>query len=228
MSSLAELPKVVGFFSYAREDDDDSNGALSRLRDRIQREVRGQLGIRWDNFSLWQDEAAIEHGTLWEEEIKSAVAASVFFIPIVTPTAVNSHHCKFEFELFLKREAELGRDNLVFPILYIGVPSLEQESEWRRDPVLEIIHARQYLDWQQLRHLDIRSPVVGQRLEQFGRSVCKALRQPWSSPEERRKEEEEAQQRAEHERVRQEAEVRRRKEEEEEEERHKREGPAAG
>src|SRR5580693_6126739 len=109
MSSLADLPELVGFFSYSRDDDDDSNGALSALRDRIQRELRGQLGRTRTEFRLWQDNAAIPSGALWEEEIKSAVAQSVFFIPIVTPTTVRSRHCKIEFDLFLRREAELGR-----------------------------------------------------------------------------------------------------------------------
>jgi len=34
MSSLADLPELVGFFSYSREDDADSRGALSALRNR--------------------------------------------------------------------------------------------------------------------------------------------------------------------------------------------------
>jgi hypothetical protein len=86
MSSLAELPELVGFFSYSREDDEDSDGALSRLRDRIHRELGSQLGRARQNFRLWQDKSAIAHGALWESEIKGAVAQSVFFIPIVTPT----------------------------------------------------------------------------------------------------------------------------------------------
>jgi hypothetical protein len=175
MSSLADLPEVVGFFSYSRADDDDSRGALSALRDRIQRELRGQLGRTRADFRLWQDTAAIPHGSLWEDELKAAVAQSVFFIPIVTPTAVKSRHCQFEFESFLKREAELGRNDLVFPILYIRVPALEGETAWRDDPVLRIIHDRQYLDWQALRFHDVDSPEVGAKIERFCRNIFDAL-----------------------------------------------------
>ena len=32
MTILAQLPEIIGFFSYAREDDLDSEGALSALR----------------------------------------------------------------------------------------------------------------------------------------------------------------------------------------------------
>ncbi len=43
-----------------------------------------------------------------EAEITKAVAAAVFFIPIVTPRAVGSEYCKFEFDSFLARERALA------------------------------------------------------------------------------------------------------------------------
>jgi hypothetical protein len=174
MSSLADLPELVGFFSYSRKDDEDSDGALSKLRGRIQKELRLQLGR---NFRLWQDAAAIPSGALWEDEIKRAIAESVFFIPIVTPSVVASTHCRFEFESFLEREKQLGRDNLVFPILYIRVTALENESERQRDDVLTTIAARQYVDWQKIRHRDVASPEVAEKIEDFCRSIFEALHQ---------------------------------------------------
>jgi formylglycine-generating enzyme required for sulfatase activity len=228
MSSLADLPELVGFFSYSRSDDEHSGGALSRLRARIQSELRLQLGRR---FRLWQDTAAIPDGSLWEDEIKRAIAESVFFIPIVTPSTVGSQHCRFEFDSFLKREAELGRSNLIFPLLYVGVPALESEQLWRQDDLLKIIGSRQYTDWQKFRHRDVASAEVAEKIENFCSNISKALRQPWVSPEEhrlkeqaeirqkaeeeerRKKVESEARERAERERLVKEAEVKRRAEE---------------
>src|SRR5262249_13601245 len=228
MSCLAELPELVGFFSYSREDDEDSHGALSALRDRIQRELRGQLGRSTKTFRLWQDKEAIASGKLWEAEIKTAVGQSVFFIPIITPTVVRSPYCRFELEAFLAREAELGRDDLVFPILYIKVPELEDIARQKGDPVLSIIAKRQYLDWRELRHRDIRSPNVMERVEHFCAQICDALRRSWVSPEERRQQEAAEQRQAEGERLRRRAEAKRRAEEKKrqvaaEEERRKRE-----
>ena len=182
MSSLADLPELVGFFSYSRSDDEHSSGALSHLRARIQSELRLQLGRK---FRLWQDTAAIPEGALWEDEIKRAIAESVFFIPIVTPSAVGSDHCRFEFESFLKREAALGRSNLIFPLLYIRVPALESEAQWRQHDVLKVIGTRQYLDWQRFRHRDPASPEVAEKIEHFCNNILEALHQPWVSPEER-------------------------------------------
>jgi formylglycine-generating enzyme required for sulfatase activity len=200
MSSLADLSEIVGFFSYSREDDEASDGTLSALRVAIQRELSGQLGRSRTTFRLWQDQEAIAPGRLWESEIKAAVEQAVFFIPIVTPRAVNSHHCKFEFEAFLARENGLGRADLVFPLLYIRVPALESEAEWRKDPLLSIIGLRQYVDWRRFRHADVRTTAVREAIEHFCEKIVEALREPWVSPEERRKQQEiDARQRAEEE-----------------------------
>jgi hypothetical protein len=187
MSSLAELPALVGFFSYSREDDEGSGGKLSKLRERIQEELRGQLGRTRGDFRLWQDKVAIAHGELWEDTIQRAISESVFFIPIITPTAVRSSYCKFEFESFLAREKELDRNKLVFPILYIPVPALT-DDRWRQDPLLAIIGSRQYEQWQHLRHLDALSPEVSLRIDKFCANITAALRQQWLSPEERQAE----------------------------------------
>ena len=215
MSSLAKLPDVVGFFSYSRDDDKDSKARLSKLRDAIQRELGSQLGADKKHFRLWQDKEAIALGTLWESKIKEALDKSLFFIPIVTPRAVGSRHCKFEFQSFIERERALDRDDLVFPILYIAVPALDDEEEWRSDPVLSIIGRRQYVDWQDYRFMDVDTPAFSQEIARFCDNIVKALRKPWVSPEERRKQEETAAlRRAEEERIRQEAEAKKRAEEE--------------
>jgi formylglycine-generating enzyme required for sulfatase activity len=211
MSSLADLPELIGFFSYSREDDADSHGALSALRNRIQGELRGLLGRTAKTFRLWQDKEAIPAGTLWESEIKSAAAQSVFFVPIITPTVVASPYCRFELESFLAREAELGRGDLVFPILYIDVPALDDAVRRQNDPVLSLIASRQYLDWRELRYLDIDSTEVKRQVGRFCTHIRDALQRPWMSPEER-KAQEVARRQGEAERRQQETESKRRAE----------------
>ncbi len=169
---------------------------MSDLRDAIQVELSAQLGRSQTDFRIWQDKAAISLGTLWENEIQQGIRQSVFFIPIITPRALRSHHCGLEFQSFLARETELGRADLVFPILYIPVPALEDEKLWRDDPVLSVVGTRQYLDWRELRHHDPNSTEVRQRLERFCRGITNALHKPWVSPDERkRREAEESRQR---------------------------------
>jgi formylglycine-generating enzyme required for sulfatase activity len=120
----------------------------------------------------------------------------------------RSQNCKFEFESFLRREAELGRDDLIFAILYIRVPALVIEDQRRQNDVLKIIHARQFADWTKIRQRDVTSFDVGQKIEEFCQDIVEALRKPWMSPEERcRNEEAEARQRADEERRRQQEEA---------------------
>jgi hypothetical protein len=196
MSSLAELPELAGFFSYSREDDEAFSGTLSALREGIHRELSAQLGRNKKTFRLWQDQVAIAPGKLWESEIKKAIDESFFFIPIVTPRSVSSKYCKFEFESFLARESEIGRNDLVFPILYISVGALESEAKWRDDPVLSIIGRRQYVDWRPLRHLDVQTTAVREQIERLCQRMVEGLNQPWISPEERRTREEAIRQQA--------------------------------
>jgi hypothetical protein len=204
MSSLADLPELLGFFTYSRKDDEYSQ--LSALRDRIQLELRAQLGRTAKTFRLWQDKEAIPAGTLWDAAIKDAVARSVFFIPTITPAEVASKYCRLELESFLEREAQPGRDDLIFPILYIDVPNLQDSARWQKDPVLSIIAKRQYVDWRELRYLDVNSTEVSRKVGQFCTHIRDALSRPSISPEERQKQEET-------ERRRQEAETKRREDE---------------
>jgi formylglycine-generating enzyme required for sulfatase activity len=223
MASLAQLSELVGFFSYSREDDEAFRGSLSALRDAIQRELGAQLGRTKRNFRLWQDQEAIAPGKDWKAEIARAVEQSVFFIPIVTPRAVSSDYSQFEFASFVARESALGRGDLVFPILWISVPALMDETEWRDDPVLSVVAKRQYVDWRPYRRKAVDSPDFGQEIERFCGKIIETLREPSLSTEERRELEADAKRRAdaehqheipaaknraeEYERARQEAEV---------------------
>jgi hypothetical protein len=189
MSSLADHYRrdLVGFFSYSRSDDDHSDGALTQLRERIGKELRLQLGRK---LRLWQDKEAIPFGTLWADEIRKAIAESAFFVPIISPSALNSGYCRMEFEAFLARERGLERDDLVFPILYVKVPALANAAQRGQDEVLKTIHVRQYADWTKIRLDDASSPEVGKHIARFCEDIVQALHKRWESPEERQRKEE--------------------------------------
>ena len=220
MSSLADFPELVGFFSYSRDDDKAFRRSLSTLREAVGSELAARLGRSEKNFRLWQDQEAIAWGDLWESEITKAIEQSAFFIPIITPRAVASKNCKFEFNSFLARQSALGRDDLVFPILYLPIPDLEEEPKWRNDTLLSIVGKRQYTDWQSLRHLSRGTREFEEAIDKFCGQIVAKLRKPWISPEERSRLAEEARRRAEEEeRARQEAEAKRQADEAEAERR---------
>jgi hypothetical protein len=182
MTSLADLPELIGFFSYSRDDDQDSNNALSTIRALIQNELRARLGRSRQSLRLWQDQEAVAPGSMWESQINAAVQQSVFFIPIITPRVINSKYCGIEFKRFLDRERELGRDDLVFPILYIDVDELQDENQWRGHPLLEVIGQRQYVDWREYRY-ELDSPTLRRAAANLCAKIAASLRRP--QPDER-------------------------------------------
>ncbi len=78
MSSLAELPNLIGFFSYSRTDDDKGGGAVAALANLIYGELLLQLGRTDKNFKLWRDKDALAAGEHWKEKLKEAVSEFVF------------------------------------------------------------------------------------------------------------------------------------------------------
>jgi hypothetical protein len=181
MPALADLPEIIGFFSYSRDDDRDTDNSLTTIRRAIQGEMRARLGRSGRTLRLWQDEEAIPPGAMWEGQIRIAIDQSVFFIPIITPRVLNSGHCGREFEAFLEREKQLGRDDLVFPILYIDVEELEDESRWRGHPVLEVIGTRQYVDWREYR-FEPDGPALRRGVAAFAAKIVSTLRRPMPEP----------------------------------------------
>jgi hypothetical protein len=186
MPYFADLPEIIGFFSYAREDDELHKGRLSALRLAIQYELGVQLHRTGETLRLWQDTQAILPGQRWEAEIKKAINESVFFIPIVTPLALNSDYCRFEFDAFLDREHKLGRADLVFPIVYEPVPALEDEARWRASPALFAVAERQYVRWDHFRHSDVHTPQMHADIETFCGTIVTALRRSWLGSKTRR------------------------------------------
>ena len=181
MPALTDHSELVGFFSYSREDDHDSEGGLTLLRRRIQSELRGQLGRSEKTLRLFQDAEAIPPGTLWEGEISGAIEQSAFFIPIISPRVIQSEHCGVEFRKFLEREKALGRTDLIFPILYIDVPELHEAHIWRNHPTLSVIGARQYVNWCDFR-FELDGPQVRRAIAQFCTKIGATLRRNVASP----------------------------------------------
>jgi hypothetical protein len=142
----------------------------------------------------------------WESEINTAVAQSVFFIPIITPTSVRGPFCQFEFESFLAREQALGRNDLVFPIRYIRVPGLEDDARSQDESVLSMIARRQYVDWREFRHRDVYATQISEAIERLCSKIAEALTRPDPSEvaeRQRRQDEIDRQRRREGERQRQ-------------------------
>ncbi len=172
----ARLPPV-GFWSYARQDDELSDGRLSRLRALLLQELQQQYGR--EQVRLFQDAETIPHGSDWEREIRTALDASSFFIPIVTPNFVQSEWCTREVELFLARENELtgrfpdlGERSRIFPILFIGIDDVDAENP----ETLAALQKRQWFDFRRFRHRNFDDAAVREAIAELAGTMRALLR----------------------------------------------------
>jgi hypothetical protein len=120
----------IGFWSYARQDDEER---LGRLRLVLQRQLQQKYGR--EEIKIFQDVAAIPPGADWERKLREAVSSSTFFIPIVTPNFLESPWCNQELLIFLEREKQLAalypalaHERRIFPIGYIDTADVESHD----------------------------------------------------------------------------------------------------
>jgi cobaltochelatase CobT len=57
---MVQQRTAVGFWSYVHSDDEHENGRITRLRERLERSIQFQSGIR--DFRIFQDRKHIGWG----------------------------------------------------------------------------------------------------------------------------------------------------------------------
>jgi len=164
----------TGFWSYTSSDDTSSRGRLSQLRRLLADELQLRLG-RAQMVHIFQDVAAIPHGTDWRKEIHKALVASSFLIPIITPAFLQSEMCCEEVARFREHEKEAGRDDLIFPFHYVNVDDLLR-NEAHDAAVLDLLRSRQWIDFRSLRLKDPNEEEVSLELAALAHSIRAALR----------------------------------------------------
>ncbi|MGC1376670.1 MAG: TIR domain-containing protein, partial [Anaerolineales bacterium] len=167
------MENFAAFFSYVHADDEHDNGRITRLRQTLENEVQAVTG---DAFEIFQDKDDIHWGQKWEERLNSALDGSTFLIVVVTPRYLNSPYCCDEFNRFLERERQLGRNDLILPILYIETSALSDDTLRAANPLAKAIAAHQYFDWRDLRHEPSTNPEVCKRVEKMAREIERAMR----------------------------------------------------
>lgn len=138
-----------GFWSYVHADDQAEGGRICRLAT----DVAGQFEmLTGESLSLFLDRDAIKWGEDWRDKIDSSLATIAFFIPVMTPRYFMSPECRRELQFFARQATRLGMKELVLPLLYIDVPSLQDETT--ADELIKLVRTFQWEDWRELRFLD--------------------------------------------------------------------------
>jgi F-box protein 11 len=161
---VARLKTPAAFMSYIRLDDQHDDGQLTLFRERLSAEVRAQTG---EEFPIFQDRNGIAWGQNWQIRIDETLDAVTLLIPIVTPSFFRSPPCRAEFERFLERERQLGRQDLILPVYYIGAQELDDLEQRDADELAQTLASRQFADWRELRFEPFTSPLVRKALAQL-------------------------------------------------------------
>jgi TIR domain-containing protein len=164
--------KPAAFMSYTHLDDERDGRRLTEFRKHLSSEVRAQTG---EAFVIFQDRTHIEWGQNWEERIDGAINQVTFLIPIISPGYFKSQQCRDELEKFLKRERELGRNDLILPLYHIDTPLMNDNEKRASDSSAQAIAAHQYADWRDLRFDSFDSAAVCKRLADLAIQIRNAL-----------------------------------------------------
>jgi uncharacterized protein len=91
-ASMTVEPQV--FLSYVHDDDETFNGAVGKLRKRLENAYKTANGSK---LRVFFDKDGIEWSMPWLDRLDIALADSWFLIPIVTPAYIESEQCCREF-----------------------------------------------------------------------------------------------------------------------------------
>lgn len=163
----------AAFLSYVRADDENEEGAITKLREKLEGEVRMQTGNR--DFQIFQDLRDVKWGQAWRERLVDALGETNFLITVLTPSWFTSEACREELTLFFTIEEQRNRNDLVFPILYMDCPVLKDPARRERDKLAKKLNERQYFDWRALRFQPWSTPEVRRQLAVMGEALREAM-----------------------------------------------------
>lgn len=161
------------FLSYTRLDDEYFGGAITSLRRLLELGVQVVTGDR--TFEIFQDVDGIEFGQKWKKRLDSAISASRFLIPIVTPLFFKSGACRSELTQFIEHEKSLGRDDLILPIYFVTAPVLERPELLKDDVLASEINSRQRYDWRVQADLPLDDPHIRSAVRKLAEKIATAI-----------------------------------------------------
>lgn len=142
------------FWSYAKDDDRRLSGYVIRLAERLSDEYSVCSG---KDMQVLVDRGGIEWGDAWHQRIDSASVSPPFFLPIITPTYIQSAECRREFLAFSASAKSGGFTHMLIPIVLISPADLREDST---DEVVATLAQMQYFDWTSLRMRGESDPAV--------------------------------------------------------------------
>jgi TIR domain len=140
------MAEAVGFWSYVREDDEGDHGRILALADDLREQYRIQTA---EKLGLFVDRQSVEWGEEWKKRIDTAIAGTTFFLPVITPSYLQSPECRRELLKFVREAERLGLTQLLMSVYWVTVPALESNPEDSDDEAIRFLAK---YNWQDLRN----------------------------------------------------------------------------
>lgn len=145
--------KYKVFLSYARANNQNTNGLISKLKTMIEKQISEVCG---NKINIFKDDEVLDSGAKWEEEINKTIdEEALILIALITPSFFNSQNCHEEIGRFLQRENKLGRSDLIIPIYLIDVDEIKNKLKNRKtnrknNNLADILLQRNLVDFREL------------------------------------------------------------------------------
>lgn len=143
---------------------------IGRWRDTLQDLVRDRLGD--DNFEIFMDRRSISVGQAWEQRLREGLDNASLLIVLVMPRTLKSKWCREELAAFFESEAKAGRNDLVFPVLWVDTPELYVGSN---DELASKLAGRQYIDWRSYRFTTKYDTEALRKLDELAQAIVQRL-----------------------------------------------------
>lgn len=129
---------LTGFFSYAHSDN--IFNCLQNLRDDVCREYQILTGQK---LELFIDVRDLAWGSHWHEAIKSGIATSSFFLPVLSPSYFMSEACVQELQQYMEKVERTNTPELILPLLFSSFKDIKSSQD---DSLVEKMRNVQWID----------------------------------------------------------------------------------
>lgn len=161
------MGSVIGFWSYARRDDEAERGRISQLSRDIAEQYSMHTG---ESVDIWLDLDRLRWGDRWRDGIQDALRRVRFFIPVITPRYFQRVACRQELTFFTRATRSKYR-GAVLPVYYEDLPEPHPDFP---DPARELIDRYQRSDWRELRFTDPDSAAYRKEVRRMARALAVA------------------------------------------------------
>lgn len=176
---MSQPGKPVAFMSYTRADNEFLGEALTKFREELAKTLRFLGG---KEIEIFQDVEGIRLGQNIHQRIKESLHEVMILIPILTPSYFNSPWCREELELFLARERQLQRSDLILSIYYQDVLELNEAMKHEsvrgvvNDGLIQELAQRLACDWRSFQGKEFTDPKVRAELTRIAQAILTVLR----------------------------------------------------